>query len=517
MSEDYKKLEYRWRDFKNLVSRLRKEIDEVVYDGAPVLISFLDEAKANAYFSGPIFDHDSRWEYGYLPKWLYLLPIDLRFLRSDEILTPSAPPIFHGKLPDPPKLEADNYPNWFLDKQPMSWKSGRVMSHKESELEDRQETLKSYKSAALHLRQREMDWSSIYEKRVSNFRRIRELCDNADAKAIGMLISLANKRNFLPKSLRGDFHAVVDIEKQTALIEFEFPDFTNRKIPAEGAGATTRRGSGIKYLTEANKRKLVRLCLYSMAIRAAYIAARVCDRNWYSTVAVNVRSSWFDAATGQARQGIIASLVAPVDQLVLLDLSKLDPDSCFRQLKGLATPSVESLAPIRPIFVLNTEDSRVVETKNVADEMAAEENLAAIPWEEFEHLVAQLFEWEFAQQGMEVKVTRASRDRGVDAILFDPDPLRGGKYVIQAKRYTRVVDVAAVRDLYGTIMNEGANRGILITTSSFGPDSYEFAKDKQISLVDGQNLLVMLRKHGKRFRIDLEEARTQQSQRPAER
>jgi restriction system protein len=38
------------------------------------------------------------------------------------------------------------------------------------------------------------------------------------------------------------------------------------------------------------------------------------------------------------------------------------------------------------------------------------------------------------------------------------------------------MDVAAVRDLYGTVVNEGANRGILVTTSGFGPDSYDFAK-----------------------------------------
>jgi restriction system protein len=154
---------------------------------------------------------------------------------------------------------------------------------------------------------------------------------------------------------------------------------------------------------------------------------------------------------------------------------------------------------------LNKEDDRFVESKNVSIEDEA--NLAAMPWEDFEHLVAQIFEWEFAKSGVEIRVTRASRDRGVDAILFDPDPLRGGKYVLQAKRYTRTVDVSAVRDLYGTVMNEGANRGILITTSSYGSDSYEFAKDKPISLVDGPNLLLMLQKHGKRFKIDLEEAR----------
>jgi restriction system protein len=62
----------------------------------------------------------------------------------------------------------------------------------------------------------------------------------------------------------------------------------------------------------------------------------------------------------------------------------------------------------------------------------------------------------FSRSGGEVKVTRASRDGGVDAIAFDPDPIRGGKIVIQAKRYTNTVEVSAVRDLYGTVVNEGA-------------------------------------------------------------
>jgi restriction system protein len=176
-------------------------------------------------------------------------------------------------------------------------------------------------------------------------------------------------------------------------------------------------------------------------------------------------------------------------------------------LKGIATPSVEQVTAVRPIFVLNKDDQRIVKEKDVAGGLASEANLAAMPWDDFEHLVRQLFEWEFGRNGVEVKVTRASRDRGVDAIMFDPDPLRGGKYVLQAKRYTRPVDVAAVRDLYGTVVNEGANRGILVTTSSYGPDAYEFAKDKPLSLVDGPNLIAMLQRHGRRYRIDLAEAR----------
>jgi restriction system protein len=130
-----------------------------------------------------------------------------------------------------------------------------------------------------------------------------------------------------------------------------------------------------------------------------------------------------------------------------------------------------------------------------------------MPWDDFEHLIRELFEKEFAHDGVEVRVTQASRDRGVDALLFDPDPVRGGKYVIQAKRYSMTVDVSAVRDLYGTLLNEGANRGILVTTSGYGPDAYDFAKDKPLTLIDGPRLLHMLQKHGYNFRVDLKEAR----------
>jgi restriction system protein len=106
-----------------------------------------------------------------------------------------------------------------------------------------------------------------------------------------------------------------------------------------------------------------------------------------------------------------------------------------------------------------------------------------------------------------VKITQASRDGGVDAIVFDPDPIRGGKIVIQAKRYTNTVSVSAVRDLFGTVHNEGANKGILVTTADYGPDAYEFAKGKPLTLISGSELLYMLEKHGHKARIDLKEAR----------
>ncbi len=220
-----------------------------------------------------------------------------------------------------------------------------------------------------------------------------------------------------------------------------------------------------------DKRKASERLLHALCVRAAYLIAASDSGSHFDMVAVNAHQTWIDSATGATRSGIVASLQAIKQSLLELQPGRLDPTACFRHLKGISTPSIERVAPIRPIFILNTEDHRIVENRDVDAELQPKSNLAAMPWEDFEHLVRQLFEWEFGRGGAEVNVTQASRDRGVDAIMFDPDPLRGGKYVVQAKRYTRTVDVAAVRDLFGTVMNEGANRGILVTTSTFGPES----------------------------------------------
>ena len=73
--------------------------------------------------------------------------------------------------------------------------------------------------------------------------------------------------------------------------------------------------------------------------------------------------------------------------------------------------------------------------------------------------------------------------------------------VIQAKRYRNTVGISAVRDLYGTMLNEGANKGLIVSTSSYGSDAYDFAKDKPIEMIDGGGLLYLLDQVGTKARI----------------
>ena len=307
----------------------------------------------------------------------------------------------------------------------------------------------------------------------------------------------------LPNFVSREGKCRYDQESRILIFEHRLPDLAALEFvkAVELKAGWTRKPANQKEARDAALR------IYpSLSIR---FAAELLKLDWYGQVNAIVVNGWadyIDQSTGQKKRAYCSSMFATVEQIEELNLSSLDPIVAFSALKGIAARSLD-VTPIAPIFRIDTNDKRFVDAKEVIGKLNDGENLAAMDWEDFEHLCRELFERAFAGSGAEVKVTQASRDQGVDAVIFDPDPVRGGKIVVQAKRYTNTVDVSAVRDLYGSTMNEGAMKGILVTTSNYGPDAYAFATGKPITLLNGAELLGLLEAYGYKFRIDLAEAK----------
>jgi restriction system protein len=262
-----------------------------------------------------------------------------------------------------------------------------------------------------------------------------------------------------------------------------------------------------RVLSEAQAARLYEDLLYQITLRTLHELFQSDSMKAISTIVFNGIVTSTDKSTGNEATACILSVQVSRQAFLKVNLVRVDPKSCFRQLKGVGSSKLHSLTPIAPIMELRRDDRRFVPSHAVAERLSEGYNVATMDWEDFEHLIREIFEKEFSADGGDVKVTQASRDGGVDAIAFDPDPIRGGKIVIQAKRYANTVGVSAVRDLYGTVLNEGATKGILVTTSDYGPDAYDFASGKPLTLLSGSNLLHLLGKHGIRAHINLVEAR----------
>ncbi|WIV19401.1 restriction endonuclease [Paenibacillus polygoni] len=207
-----------------------------------------------------------------------------------------------------------------------------------------------------------------------------------------------------------------------------------------------------------------------------------------------------DPATGKDSMPYLISIRVTKEKFEGLDLNRVEKSVCLRNLGAQVSPRPTELQAVKPILEFDMVDKRFVEHEDMLGSLQGLPNLMELNPYEFEMLVTDLF----ARMGLDAKLTRSSKDGGVDCVAFDTRPIVGGKVVIQAKRYKNTVGVSAVRDLYGTMLNEGANKGILVTTKSYGPDAYEFAKDKPIELIDGGGLLYLLEKNGINARIIFE-------------
>ncbi len=327
---------------------------------------------------------------------------------------------------------------------------------------------------------------------------LRIVTDSFEEKAILILEKS-------PYSINLKKHIECSKDNDMIVVEYELPNMSIFPTVKEYKYIASTNDISAKKYTESYLSKRYETAIYSIILRSISEVFSIDTKNEIQSITFNGFVTAINPATGNNERKCIVSIQVTKDKFSQISLSYVEPKACFKALKGVSAAKLIDISPVTPILTFNKKDKRFVEGKDITINQGT--NLAAMHWEDFEHLVRELFEMEFARNGGEVHVTQASRDGGVDAVVFDPDPLRGGKIVIQAKRYTNTVGVSAVRDLYGTVINEGANTGILITTSDYGHDSYEFAKDKPLKLLNGGHLLALLQRNGRKAHIDIEEAK----------
>ena len=111
---------------------------------------------------------------------------------------------------------------------------------------------------------------------------------------------------------------------------------------------------------------------------------------------------------------------------------------------------------------------------------------------EFEDLIVQLMQ----KMGFRVHATSYSGDGGIDMLAYYDKPVFKGKYLVQCKNWTNQVGQPVVRDVYGITVSEGANKGIIITTSAFTEQAEEFARNKNIELIGKDVLEALLSEYG---------------------
>ncbi|WP_406169109.1 restriction endonuclease [Streptomyces sp. NBC_00996] len=297
-----------------------------------------------------------------------------------------------------------------------------------------------------------------------------------------------------PEGFPRQVAAAFDPAARQLVLDWELPGYdvvpetkSVRYVPAQDQDKET-----VRPVTQ--RRALYREVLAQSVLLVLHQLFAADEYGVLDSVALNGFVDAHDPATGRRAHIFLATVMAQRAAFTDLHLEQVDATSCLTgALRGQLTTRPDQLTSVRPSRQPQDVGNQVV-TYGGGDE---EPDLYDMDPIAFESLVADLFR----AMGMQAVMTQRSNDGGVDVDALDPTPIRGGKIVVQVKRYRNTVPPTAVRDLYGTVQDAGANKGVLVTTSGFGPGSHTFARGKPLELISGVELVDLLRRNGLRGRL----------------
>ena len=484
-AQAYKDKEERSLYFENRMKeteKLNRNITKKISDLEKILTTAL--TTRHDIIFGSLYSRDDFPELG--------LPSDLK-----EMLVLTSRDEYFSKIHEPS----------FLEKVVPGWKEryqnklqNAELLYKEYEEKYKKDVAKRNSKIDVLTQKYESEKTTFSLKVQQNNQKINELekdYKNGAPVAIERYCLMVLENSIYPDGFPKHFRVAYVPEPKELVVEYELPTKDIVPVVAEYKYIKTRDTIDEKLRKLPDIKELYQDVVAAVCLRTLHELLEADQENYLDVVVFNGFVQTTDPATGKDVRPYLISIRTIKEKFNEINLAKIDKRICLRNLGAQVSPQPDELMAVKPVVNFDMVDKRFVSESDVISELDAKPNLMDLNPFEFENLVNNLF----SKMGFEAKLTQSSRDGGIDVVAFDLRPIMGGKLVIQVKRYKNVVGVSAVRDLYGSMINEGASKGLLVTTSHYGTDAYNFAKDKPIELIDGGGLLYLLEQNGIKAKI----------------
>ena len=198
-----------------------------------------------------------------------------------------------------------------------------------------------------------------------------------------------------------------------------------------------------------------------------------------------------DRRTGKPARPCLVSLRAPRADFAGIRLRNVEPVACVKHLDARVSEQPDELAAIRAVVDFDLVDSKWRDDVDVLADLDHRPNLLALPSDEFEGVVGDLF----TVMGLQMGYAAPAGDHAAWSAV-DPRPLFGGRVVVHACRSDRVAP-DAIGTLAAAVAKAGATKGIYVTTGVFDPDAHRQQNGRPLELIDGAGLLTLLADHSR--------------------
>jgi restriction system protein len=317
--------------------------------------------------------------------------------------------------------------------------------------------------------------------------------EGPDAFVAALQQVLATSR--YPDGLTGSCRALYRPENRELVMDYELPRPDIVPTVAEYRYVPTDDLMQELARPRSETRKLYAQLIARLTLRVLAEAFDVAPVAVVQRILLNGHVAAGDSGAGKSVRPCLISVQAGRDAFaeIELDEPELDPRVCLtKYLNAVLSPHPYDLERVRPVLQIDLSKYKFVKEMSVEAGLPSRPDLLALTPTELEHLIRELFK----AMGIKSWVTQGAKDRGIDVVAVNEDPIFGGLCIIQVKRYSISVGLEALHALAGAVQDKSAAKGILVTTSRVSQVSRDFAaRHGRIEIIEGHQLKALLKEH----------------------
>ena len=164
-------------------------------------------------------------------------------------------------------------------------------------------------------------------------------------------------------------------------------------------------------------------------------------------------------------------------------------------MQNYSTLQIQSIAILAILFFYFLYKMRVfykkLRNKSLLRRNITLKKLKRLSWDDFELLCMELF----SKQGWKVIGNeKKGADGGVDIWMKKSSFTKKNiSAIVQCKRYDdALVTIKVIREMYGLMHEYDVDKAYVVTTSRFTKECYRFVENKDMVLVNGEDLVKMI-------------------------
>ena len=197
---------------------------------------------------------------------------------------------------------------------------------------------------------------------------------------------------------------------KTLIVDYELPPVTtwptHRQVRYVAAQNTLREiPSPEGWLKRSYENALYQIVLRVLSELFAHDYPHALDR-----IAFNGHIRSVDKATGNKSHACVLSVLVAHETFSAINLAHVDPRSCFRNLKGIASSKLIDALPIKPLMTPRGEHHPFLDSRIAATPLDTTGPLAPLHRSSFDTLIHEAFEREFQKNIGQVRLTQSGFD-----------------------------------------------------------------------------------------------------------